>query len=251
MRDTPKHEPATPSGAGKDAGAEPRLPLGGGAFSSPLAWAPSAENPSRKRYWITAIALGSAALLSAGIVAVALLVQDQRAESASRARMELRAEPPSDTRISSASSRTPKRASATRAPVAKAPATVTGSAAVQPTVQALPVASAKREPARRKPRADRTGRASPPAPALPSELSRDQVMAAMRKITPAVSECFGNTHGKATASFSVVGKTGHVIGARVTGQTGKVGSCIARVVRRARFPKFAGPRLKVSYPFAH
>jgi hypothetical protein len=72
----------------------------------------------------------------------------------------------------------------------------------------------------------------------------------MRKITPAVNACFGSTHGTAKASFAVVGKTGRVIGARVTGKTGKVGSCIARSVRRARFPKFAKPRIEISYPFA-
>lgn len=250
MRDTRKDEPsATQSGATKGARAEPTLPLGGGAFASPLAWAPSAEKRSRRHYWITAVGLGSVAVVSAGIVAVALLVGDQRAGAPSRARMELRAEPPSEARMSSAHSRIAKRATAPRAPVAKARATVTGSAAVQPTVQALPVTTVKREPAHRKARADRTDRAS--APALPSELSRKQVVAAMRKITPAVNECFGDTHGKAMATFSVVGKTGRVVGARVTGQTGKVGSCIARAVRRARFPKFAGPRLKVSYPFAN
>jgi hypothetical protein len=247
-----KDEPSsTPSGAAKDARAEPRLPLGGGAFASPLAWAPNTERRSSERYWITAIALGSVALFSAGIVVVAWLVHDQRAGAASRARVELRAEPPSEARISSGSSRIAKRVITARAPIAKEPAAVTGSATVQPTVQALPVASAKREPAHRGARADRTARASPPAPALPSELSREQVMAAMLKITPAVNECFGRTHGKVTATFSVVGKTGRVVGARVTGHAGKVGSCIARVVRRARFPKFAGHRLKVTYPFAH
>jgi hypothetical protein len=71
----------------------------------------------------------------------------------------------------------------------------------------------------------------------------------MKKVTPAVHACFGSTRGKAMVKFSVVGETGRIVGASVTGKTGKVGSCIARSVRRARFPKFAKSRVEISYPF--
>ena len=81
-------------------------------------------------------------------------------------------------------------------------------------------------------------------------LTRAEVIAAMRKITPAVDACFGTMHGKANVTVAVVGKTGRAAGVRVTGKTGKVGSCIAHSVRRARFPKFAKARVEISYPFA-
>lgn len=250
-----------------DKSREPSLPLGGGAFASPLAWPSAPESASRKRYRLIAIALVSAALLATGIVGVALLVSSQRLAAPGHARTEspavLRAEVPSEVRVERVPSRNARRASARLTPIPSAPAarasratallsapSATGSASAQPTLQAVQVASSKRKVGHRTARADRAPRVSPPAPALPEALTRAQVIAAMGKITPAVDACFGSTHGKANVTFSVVGKTGRVVGARVTGKTGKVGSCIARSVRRARFPKFAKPRIEISYPFA-
>jgi hypothetical protein len=117
-------------------------------------------------------------------------------------------------------------------------------------LQPVRAASSKRESAQRKARADRTRPEPSLAPALPNKPTRAQVIAAMRRVTPAVNKCFGGTRGKAIVTFSVIGNTGRVVGARVTGKAGKVGSCIARSVRLARFPKFAKPRLEISYPFA-
>jgi hypothetical protein len=247
--------------------AEAPLPLGGGAFASPLAWPSHPERAARSHYRLTAIALVSAALLSAGIVGIALLVSSQRAATAEHARAAssgvLRAELPYEMPKHRAPSLIPKRASARLSPIpsasiarsSKATASTTatpatGSVSAQPTVQAGQVASLAREPRSGKTRVDRARRASPPAPALPEALTRAQVIAAMRKIDPAVDACFGSAHGKVNVSFSVVGKTGRAVGARVTGMTGKVGSCIARSLRRARFPKFAKPRIDISYPFA-
>jgi hypothetical protein len=49
----------------------------------------------------------------------------------------------------------------------------------------------------------------------------------------------------------VSGSNGHVSNASVTGQFAgtPVGSCIARAVRGATFPRFANPTFTFSYPF--
>jgi hypothetical protein len=77
------------------------------------------------------------------------------------------------------------------------------------------------------------------------------VIAAMQRVTPTVRACFGQRHGKATVLMTVIGKTGRVTTARVTGQRGAVGSCIARAVRRTRLPAFGQRKLQISYPFVH
>jgi hypothetical protein len=226
------------------------------------------ESSAKKHYQLAAIAMVGAALLAVGIVALALLVRGQRDAAVARANeppMRVRAEAPSELQTPLAASRGTKSASSTArsAPVAPpasapsvaspttpVPATATGAVTAQPTVHPLPVAPSRAEPIARKARTDRKRSAEPPAPALPEALTRAQVIVAMRKVTPAVHACFPSKQGKAKVTFAVVGKTGRVVDARVTGKTGKVGSCIARSVRRARFPKFAKPRLEISYPFA-
>lgn len=265
-RSTETSEEPSAASRSADESRQPHLPLGGGAFASPLAWQSSPESATRKNYRLIAITLLSASLLATSIVGVALLVSTQReaphpARTASPA--VLREEPPSEMRAARVPSQVavPKRASARLTPIpsspaARAPSTTalpsaaTATGSVQPSLQAVPVTSSKRKAGHRPSDAGRAPRVAPPAPTLPEALTRAQVIAAMRKITPAVDACFGNTYGKANVTFSVVGKTGRVVGARVTGKTGKVGSCIARSVRRARFPKFAKPRIEISYPFA-
>jgi hypothetical protein len=48
---------------------------------------------------------------------------------------------------------------------------------------------------------------------------------------------------------TVIGKTGRVTNVEVTGMTGDVGSCIARSVRKASFPKFKSENFQVKFPF--
>ena len=275
MHDTRKHDPSAASAAksADKSRAEPALPLAGSAFASPLAFPPVAESSAKKNYKLTAVVLLGGALVSAGVVGMALLVRTQTVAVTGRARTEpavLRAETPSEASIRLAPPRAnnpPSAALATTRGAGGPSAAATkmgfaaatgalpsqpaaGSAVVQPTVQAIPVASAKPDSGNRA-REDRKRRASPPQPALPEELTRDQVIAGMRKITPAVNACFGDARGKVTASFSVIGKTGRIVGARVTGgKAKKINSCIARNLYRARFPKFAKARIKISYPFA-
>jgi hypothetical protein len=84
-----------------------------------------------------------------------------------------------------------------------------------------------------------------------AQLSRAQVIGAMQRIQPEVSACFRGTSGGATADVTILGRTGRVTTAQISGQTGVVGSCIARAVRKATFPTFKAETLTIKYPFAH
>jgi predicted Zn finger-like uncharacterized protein len=89
------------------------------------------------------------------------------------------------------------------------------------------------------------------ATGLPEQPSRDETLAAMRGVESAVRACAsGQTiTGKADVALTVTGSTGRVTTANVTGITGAVGSCIARAVRLAKFPKFSRPTFSISYPY--
>jgi hypothetical protein len=93
---------------------------------------------------------------------------------------------------------------------------------------------------------ERERRAAPVA-----QLSRAQVIATMQKVQSQVSACFRGTSGTAMADITIVGRTGRVTTAQVSGQNGAVGSCIARAVRGATFPTFKAETLSIRYPFAH
>jgi len=88
--------------------------------------------------------------------------------------------------------------------------------------------------------------------ALPDTPSREQVTSAMKGVAGAVKACAeGQTleTPTATVAVTVAGATGNVSGVRVTGIQGIVGSCVARAVRGANFPKFAKEQLTINYPF--
>lgn len=88
--------------------------------------------------------------------------------------------------------------------------------------------------------------------ALPESPSRDQVLSAMRALESDVLGCAkGATlvEPSAKVSITVIGATGRVSSARVTGIQGPVGSCIARVVRGANFAKFSKPQFAFEFPF--
>ncbi|HKU40840.1 MAG TPA: zinc-ribbon domain-containing protein [Polyangiales bacterium] len=89
-----------------------------------------------------------------------------------------------------------------------------------------------------------------PADDLPESPSRDEVLAAMRGVEPAVRQCATpETKGTAEVQITVAGTSGRVTNATVTGITGEPGSCIARAARNAKFPKFAKPTFQVKYPY--
>jgi predicted Zn finger-like uncharacterized protein len=94
------------------------------------------------------------------------------------------------------------------------------------------------------------GGAAPAAAAnLPDKPSRDDVLNAMNGVKGAVSACAQGATGVAFANITVAGKTGRVSNVEVTGMTGEVGSCIARTVRKAAFPKFKSENFQIKFPF--
>jgi predicted Zn finger-like uncharacterized protein len=87
---------------------------------------------------------------------------------------------------------------------------------------------------------------------LPESPSRDETLAAMRGVEAAVRACNTGAEamtGTAEVALTVAGSTGRVTTANVTGITGNVGSCIARAVRNARFPRFSKPTFSIKYPY--
>jgi predicted Zn finger-like uncharacterized protein len=91
----------------------------------------------------------------------------------------------------------------------------------------------------------------PDAADLPDTPSRDETLAAMRGVEAAVRACAATETitGTAEVAINVAGATGRVTSATVTGITGTVGSCIARAVRNARFPRFAKQTFTIKYPY--
>jgi len=93
--------------------------------------------------------------------------------------------------------------------------------------------------------------AAAPASNLPEQPSRDDVMNSLRSVEDAVKACGGGQHGVAMAAITVAGSTGRVSSVNVSGQFQgtPVGSCVARAVRGAKFPKFSRSDFKVNFPF--
>jgi predicted Zn finger-like uncharacterized protein len=86
---------------------------------------------------------------------------------------------------------------------------------------------------------------------LPPAPSRDEVLAAMKSVESAVRACATGqaVQGTATVAITVSGSTGRITTANVAGITGNVGSCIARTVRNAKFPRFGKPTFSFNYPY--
>lgn len=91
--------------------------------------------------------------------------------------------------------------------------------------------------------------AEAPKSNLPDLPSRDDVVNGMSSVKGAVAACAQGQTGVAFVNVSVAGATGRVTSAEVTGITGPAGSCIAKAVRGAQFPKFQQKVFKVKYPF--
>ncbi|MDB4977730.1 MAG: glycine-rich protein [Myxococcaceae bacterium] len=93
--------------------------------------------------------------------------------------------------------------------------------------------------------------AAAPSENLPATPSREDVISAMKGIAPDVTACGKGESGVAMVKVGVAGPTGKVSGADVSGQFAgsPVGSCIAKEVRKAKFPKFTQPTFSFSYPF--
>jgi hypothetical protein len=258
----------------KAASVLPTLPLGGTAFSSPLYSAAPAVAARRNRRAALALVTASA-LLSGTAVALALVVRAGRSAPGPGLSREPRPAvapvsspaPPAARTITPrvAAARVdphPQRPGATVVPpepLAASSAVIAGGQRTPP--QAVERSLSARQPPPQAPRernatVRKAARESRRAARervgsdRPLQPSRAQVIAAMKRITPAVHACFGRRHGKAKVLLTVIGKTGRVTTARVTGQRGAIGSCIARAVRRARLPAFTQRKLQIGYPFA-
>lgn len=87
--------------------------------------------------------------------------------------------------------------------------------------------------------------------ALPESPDRSQVLSAMRGVQGAVKACAAGAAegGTAKVALTVAGSSGKVTNVRVSGVEGPVGSCIAKAVREAKFPKFSKPDFSINYPF--
>jgi hypothetical protein len=227
------------------------LPLGSEAFLCPLPPPPDPEE-QRGRRFLPWMILGTCVLAGSAAFAVVLAMRSNalhapEAQPLPRPQVE-RASAPAPT-TAPAPAVAPAAAAATievvteeqAAPAVAAPRTHEPAPPV-----ASPPAAQTIAPARAAPRAH-AARRSPP---LPQQLDRAQVVAALASVRPAVVACFGATRGTATARITVLGRTGQITTAQISGQGGAIGSCIAREVRRARFPRFADASLVISYPFA-
>ncbi len=85
---------------------------------------------------------------------------------------------------------------------------------------------------------------------LPEMPSRAGVLQALKAVQPAVAACGGGVEGVAQVHITVAGPTGRVRSATVIqGVTGAQGSCVARAVRGARFPRFRRDTFTIDYPF--
>jgi predicted Zn finger-like uncharacterized protein len=107
-----------------------------------------------------------------------------------------------------------------------------------------------KKPAAAAPAAD-SANAGAPAGASDTP-DRAQIKTAMKSVEADVKACAeGQTleSPSAVVAISVTGATGRVSSVRVTGIQGAVGSCIARAVRNATFPKFSKETLSINFPF--
>jgi hypothetical protein len=96
--------------------------------------------------------------------------------------------------------------------------------------------------------------ASEPAPEddadLPAQPSREQIKQTMEAARSSLQLCSADAHGIAFANVTIAG-SGHVSYSTIGGAFAGTpqGSCMARALRSAQFPRFAATSLTVSYPF--
>jgi hypothetical protein len=107
--------------------------------------------------------------------------------------------------------------------------------------------------ASKKPAASAAATTKPAAasPSLPSMPGKDDVLSAMKSVTPGVSACGNGQSGVAMTKITVSGATGRVTNVSVSGQFAgtPVAACVIKQVSKARFPKFQQSTFSVGYPF--
>jgi hypothetical protein len=115
-----------------------------------------------------------------------------------------------------------------------------------PAVAPVPAAVVASEPAAP---ADSAAVAAEPAEVLPAAPTRDEIKAGFDGVRGEIEACAAGGHGTTVAKVSISG-AGRVSYATIEGafQGTPQGSCMARVLRSASFPRFSQLSLKVSYP---
>jgi hypothetical protein len=91
---------------------------------------------------------------------------------------------------------------------------------------------------------------TPPRP--PETLGRGQIQAGMRSIKQTVQACYDRYKVPGLANVQVrIARAGVVSSAKVKGMLKgtPTGRCVARAARRARFARFAGNPITITYPF--
>jgi hypothetical protein len=85
---------------------------------------------------------------------------------------------------------------------------------------------------------------------LPEQPTRDEIKRALEATRPALAACIGSEHGTTFANVTIAG-SGRVTYSSIEGAFAGTpqGSCIARALRTASFPRFAAPSMKVRFPF--
>ncbi len=87
---------------------------------------------------------------------------------------------------------------------------------------------------------------------LPETLSRGNIQKGMRSIKGQVQGCYDRFKVPGLASVQItIGRNGRVKGAKVKGVFSgtPTGSCVKKAARGARFPKFKGTPITITYPF--
>lgn len=85
---------------------------------------------------------------------------------------------------------------------------------------------------------------------LPETPSRDEILAILRKLTPAVLACRRRESGTIRIHLAIAGKSGTVTDASVIKQFAGTdfAKCATSVVEQAQFPRFRKKTLTVVYP---
>jgi hypothetical protein len=107
-----------------------------------------------------------------------------------------------------------------------------------------------KKPRRR--RASRSAPAAAPKSNLPETLSRSQIQAGMRGVKGRIQGCFDRYKVPGLASVKVkIGSAGRITSARLKGKFAgtPTGACVLAAARSARFPRFSGTSISVTYPF--
>lgn len=88
------------------------------------------------------------------------------------------------------------------------------------------------------------------ADARAKPLSRQEIVGAMRSVSPRVAPCYDSyrKQGVYSAHVTIAG-TGEVAAASVDGPDATTSNCIAAAVAHAVFPPFAGAPFEIVYPF--